>query len=172
MTSAVTGRRSNQLSYEAVACSLKQPSVYITQNDDERKSSTVFGVLLFSLPPISIAKPCDLAVLSIFSRDGRTGSDDPDTKTRHMNGHRVGHSGIATEQTTVIIPVFAAITENPAIVGGAISISTIGITAWQTSTRTPAIRPDSRQGLALAIDAHHRSIRLAIARAIVGRNLR
>ncbi len=88
-----------------------------------------------------------------------------------MNGHRVDHSGIATEQTTVVIPVFAAITENPAIVGG-VTISTIGITAWQTSTRTPAIRPDSRQGLALAIDAHHRSIRLAIARAIVGRNLR
>ncbi len=97
MTSAVTGRRSNQLSYEAVACSLKQPSIYITQNDDERKSSAVFGVSFFVLPSISIAKPCDLAVLSIFSRDGRTGSDDTDTKTRHMNGHRVGHSGIATE---------------------------------------------------------------------------
>ncbi len=37
VTSAVTGRRSNQLSYGAVAYSFKQPSSYITQISIPRK---------------------------------------------------------------------------------------------------------------------------------------
>lgn len=102
MTSAVTGRRSNQLSYEAVAYSLKQPSVYITQIDHERKSETPFGVSFFTRPSIASIKPCNTA---------DSGSDSLDI-------HTIERRSCATEPAVVVTVPALALTvtaEEPAI---------------------------------------------------------